>query len=143
MLTWPIFVAGFRRGLRVYRKLFVIMAPAYVAVVIISNSPVGAVIAGWLEPLTRILNLPGESALAMVLGFGVNIYPAMGAIAALKMTTYQVTVISVLLGTAHALVIESAVLGRMGARLKYFIPYRVIIAIILAWVVSVIWMGRL
>jgi hypothetical protein len=119
------------------------MVPAYVAVVILTNSPVGPVIADWLAPLTRILNLPGEAALAMVLGFGVNIYPAMGAIAALKMTAYQVTVISVLLGTAHALVIESAVLGRMGARLKYFIPYRFVIGVVLAWIVSVVWAGRL
>lgn len=143
MITWSIFMAGLRRGLRVYRKLFLIMAPAFVAMVFIRNSAILSTLAGWLEPLTRALNLPGQAALPVVLGWGVNIYPAMGAIAALKMTAYQITVIAVLLGTAHALIIESAILYKMGAKLRYFVPYRVGIAIVLAWLVSVIWVGRL
>lgn len=143
MITWPIILAGLRRGLRVYRKLFFIMAPAFVAMVFIRHSAILGTIASWLEPLTRMLNLPGEAALPVVLGFGVNIYPAMGAIAALSMTTYQITVIAVLLGTGHALIIESAILYKMGARLQYFVPYRVAIAVFLAWIVSVLWVGRL
>jgi len=90
-----------------------------------------------------MISLPGEAALPVVLGFSVNLYPALGAVAALNMNTYQVTVLAVLIGTCHALIIESAILYKMGARLRFFLPYRVGIAFLLAWIVSVMWAGRL
>jgi len=143
MITWPIIAAGLKRGLKVYRKLFLIMAPAYVVMILIRHSSMLESLANWMEPLTRALNLPGEAALPVVLGFSVNLYPALGAIAALDMTTYEITVIAVLIGTCHALVIESAILYKMGARLQYFIPYRLAIAVAMAWLVSVLWVGRI
>lgn len=78
---------------------------------------------GWLAnlasvfgPMLKIFGLPGEAALPLLLGFFVNIYAAMGAIAVLTLSAREITVIAVMILTCHSLLMESPILNFTGLR---------------------------
>lgn len=76
---------------------------------------------GWLtkvaalfEPFLGVFGLSGEAALPLLLGFFVNIYAAMGAIAVLSLSAREITVIAVMILTCHSLLMEAPVLKFTG-----------------------------
>ena len=60
--------------------------------------------------------MPGEAALALVLGNLSNLYAGVGVLAALNLTVKQVTVIGAMLLICHSLLIETAIVARAGGR---------------------------
>ncbi|MCW3490949.1 nucleoside recognition domain-containing protein [Dethiobacter alkaliphilus] len=71
-------------------------------------------VAGLFSPFLNLFGLPGEAALPLLLGFFVNIYAAMGAIAVLQLSPREITVIALMILTCHALLMESPVLKFTG-----------------------------
>jgi Fe2+ transport system protein B len=76
---------------------------------------------GWLvtvasifAPLLGHLGLSGEAGLPLILGFFVNIYAAMGAIAVLQLSPREITVIAMMILTCHSLLMEAPVLKFTG-----------------------------
>jgi hypothetical protein len=71
-------------------------------------------VAGLFQPLLKAFGLPGEAALPLLLGFFVNFYAAIGAIAVLSLSPRQITVIGLMILTSHNLLMESPVLKLTG-----------------------------
>jgi hypothetical protein len=69
--------------------------------------------------------LPGEAALVFVLGMALNIYAAVAACAGLDLSAGQATTIALVLGFAHNLFVEGAVLLRLTPRGAAWIALRV------------------
>jgi hypothetical protein len=76
------------------------------------------------------LGLPGEAAMALVLGFFVNLYAAVGILASLGLSSGQVAVCGLMLGICHSLVIESAVLRTIGTRYLLLTSYRLALSLL-------------
>jgi len=87
------------------------------------------------EPITAVLHLPPESAVGIAAGMFFNIYAAVALLAPLNLSPYQWTVIGVFLGIAHALLIESAIMKKLGVSLLYSAGLRLITALIGALIV--------
>ncbi len=93
-----------------------ILVPSYLIVDLLRQTPVIPWIADALAPAMGVFGLPGEAAVALVAGLTVNLYAALGAMAPLGLAPRQVTILGLVLGIAHALVVETAVIRQVCRR---------------------------
>lgn len=89
-------------------------------------------------PFTRLLDLPAEAAVALAGGVFINIYAAIAFAAPLGLSAYQWTILAVFLGVCHSLVVESAIMARLGISYIYSVVLRCVGACIT--VLPVLWL---
>jgi hypothetical protein len=75
-------------------------------------------------PFTSLLDLPPEAAVALAGGILINIYAAIAFAAPLGLSPYQWTVLAVFLGVCHSLIVESAIMARLGISYGYSVLLR-------------------
>ncbi len=107
---------GALRGLRSFLKLMLIVAPVYTFVTFLKYTPVLEGFARFMAPFMRFFRLPGEAAMALILGNFINIYASLGAITALKITGDQLTVLSLMVLISHSQILETAVFFQIKAK---------------------------
>jgi len=107
---------GFVGGLQTSLKLIKFVLPLYVAVDLLKKTPVIDVLGELFAPLMQLFGLPGEAAFAFIAAFLLNLYAALAVMAPLDLTPWQVTQCGLMMGIAHNLLVEGAVLGSTGAR---------------------------
>jgi hypothetical protein len=107
---------GAWHGVRAFLKLMLIVAPVYTLVTILKYTSVIRVFAEFMSPLMKHFGLPGEAALALIIGNVVNLYAGLGAVTALKITTNQLTVLSLMLLLSHSQILETAVFFQIRAK---------------------------
>ena len=93
-------------------------------------------IAAVFYPFLRFFGLPGEAALPLLLGFFVNIYASLGAIALLSLSSRQITVIAIMLLTSHSLLLEAPVLKIAGLPMSKSIPVRIVSAFLFGFILN-------
>jgi len=107
---------GLVGGLQTSLKLCKFVLPLYVAVALLKETPVIDLLGRLFAPLMRLFGLPGEAAFAFIAAFLLNLYAALAVLAPLELTPWQVTQCGLMMGIAHNLLVEGAVLGSTGAR---------------------------
>ena len=75
-------------------------------------------------PLTTLLDLPREAAVALAGGVLLNIYAAIAFAAPLGLSPYQWTVMAVFLGVCHSMVVECAIMAKLGISSLYSVILR-------------------
>jgi len=131
-----ILTVGVKKGLWTFWMLMKIMVPVYLIVTLLNHTPVLPAIAKFFEPFMGIWRLPGDAALALVLGHVVNLYVAIAVIAAGNWDPASVTVAGVILGVSHSLVMEGAILRQMRAPALVVILMRIILGWGLGYLVA-------
>jgi hypothetical protein len=86
----------------------------------------------------RIWHLPGDAALAMVLGHFVNLYAAIAVIAIGNWDPIAVTIAGVILGVSHNHLMEAAILRKMQAPALLLTGMRVVVGWSLGWLVAML-----
>lgn len=76
------------------------------------------------KPLVSLLGLPQEAALSIVSGLFLNLYAAIAFAAPLGLGGKEWTVLAVFLGIAHALLVETEIMKRLGISRLYSISLR-------------------
>ena len=107
---------GTRKALKTTLLLTKIIIPVTFALVALEQLGFLVNVASVFGPMLKVFGLPGEAALPLLLGFFVNIYAAIGAIAVLTLSPREITVIAVIILTCHSLLMESPVLNFTGLR---------------------------
>ena len=107
---------GTRKALKTTLLLAKIIIPVTFALVALEQLGLLVSVASVFGPMLKVFGLPGEAALPLLLGFFVNIYAAIGAIAVLTLSPREITVIAVMILTCHSLLMESPVLNFTGLR---------------------------
>ena len=107
---------GTRKALKTAILLGKIIIPVTFVLVTLEKLGWLVAVAALFGPMLKIFGLPGEAALPLILGFFVNIYAAMGAIAVLSLSTREITVTAIMILTCHSLLMESPVLNFTGLR---------------------------
>jgi hypothetical protein len=125
-----LFRDGLTDALKTSWVLIRVILPTYIAVDLLKSTPLIPAIGRAFGPMMHPLGLPGEAAMALVLGLLVNLYAAIGVLAPLGLTPGQVTVCALILGLAHSLILESAVLRTLGTRYLILTFYRLAIALL-------------
>ena len=128
---------GLHKALGSFFMLCRIMIPVYVVMTILGRTPVLPWVADACAPFMKLWDLPGDAAMALVLGMTINIYACIAATAALGLTPAQMTVVAVIIGVSHNQIMEGAVLHKTGAPIGILIPLRVIAGLGLGWLVAV------
>jgi len=83
------------------------------------------------EPISHMLGLPAESALAIAVGMLFNLYGSVALGATLGLSVYEWTVLGLFLGVAHAMPVESAVLKKLGISWRFSILFRLSMAFVI------------
>ncbi len=105
---------GFTKALQTTLLLAKIVIPVTVLIVALEQMELLNPLAQWFNPFLKAFGLPGEASLALLLGFFVNIYAAIGAITVLSLSGREITVIAVMILTSHSLPMEGPVLKFTG-----------------------------
>ena len=108
--------SGLSAGLSTSLKIIKVSIPLYVGVTLLKGTPVLDLLGKAFAPLMGLFGLPGEAAFAFVAAFLLNLYAAIAVIVPLNLTPFQVTQCGLMMGIAHNLIVEGAVLSTTGAR---------------------------
>ncbi len=90
------------------------------------------------EPITSLLNLPPEAALSIVSGMLLNLYAAIAFAAPLGLSPQEWTILGVYLGICHALLVETAVMKKLGISKLYSVLLRVSAGLIVGFITTLL-----
>ena len=71
------------------------------------------------EPITNVLDLPKEASLGIAAAMFFNIYAGLAFLAPLNLSPYEWTILGTFLGVAHSLVVENAIMKKIGISYWY------------------------
>ncbi len=120
--------AGLSGGLATSWKLLRVMLPLYVAMDLLKGTAAFEALGTAFAPAMGPFGLPGAAALAFVAAFFLNLYAAIAVIVPLHLSPWQVTQCGLMMGIAHNLVVEGAVLRSTGVRGWLLTAARIVIA---------------
>lgn len=121
---------GVQHGIRSWLKLMSIVTPVFTLVKILQYSQILYTIARFTAPAMRYFRLPGEAAMALILGNFVNLYASMGVLFALQLPGPQFTVLSLMLLVSHSQLLETAVFFQIRAKWWLLAPVRLLVALV-------------
>ncbi len=107
---------GLSGGIATSWKLLKVMLPLYVAMDLLKGTAAMETLGAVFAPAMGPFGLPGPAALAFVAAFLLNLYAAIAIIVPLHLTPWQVTQCGLMMGIAHNLLVEGAVLSSTGVR---------------------------
>ena len=110
-----------------------LIIPLYVLADVLLYFDVLKYISFLFEPITDILDLPTEAALGIAAGMLFNLYAGIAFLAPLGLSGYEWTILAIFLGVAHSLVIENAVMKKLGIDYWYSYVLRIVMAFIAVW----------
>ncbi len=90
----------------------------------------------FLNPLMRLINLPGEAVLPIISGMLINLYAAIAIMTVLPFTIKQMTLIAVFTLIAHNLIAEGIIQLKSGIGIVKILLVRIIVAILTVLIVS-------
>lgn len=127
---------GLRKGLETTWLLGKVMVPVYMVVTILKYTPVIDWIAVLFAPIMGLFGLPGEAAIVLVIGNVLNLYAAIGALGAIELTAMQITILGMMLSFSHSLLVETAVISKLGFKVSHNLIIRMGLAVIVGVVMG-------
>jgi hypothetical protein len=91
-----------------------------------------------VKPFTSFLGLPPEASLSIISGMFLNLYAAVAFAAPLKMSVVQWSVLAVFLGVCHSLIVESAIMKKLGISNLFSYSLRFFVGLIAGYVTSLL-----
>ncbi|UWG95566.1 nucleoside recognition domain-containing protein [Dehalobacter sp. DCM] len=140
-VTWHTCKNGITKGLYTTWNLAKIIFPITFVISILKYTPVIPALSSFLEPLMHFFGLTGDSALVLVLGNFLNLYAAVGAILTMDLTIKQVFILAVMLSLSHNMLVETAVITRIGVKPWISAGIRLVMAFAAAKIIDVFWQG--
>ncbi len=121
---------GFKKGVSTLWELSKIVVPVYFFVTFLGYTPLLSIISNFFEPGMKLLGLPGEAAVPLVLGNFINLYAGIGAMASISLSSRQATILAIMLSFSHSLLLESAIVKKTGVSLALIVFVRITLAIL-------------
>lgn len=125
--------AGFATAWKLVRVTF----PIYVGMELLKRTSLLPLLGEFFAPGMGWFGLPGEAALAFLAGGLINLYAAIAVLVPLSLSPSQVTLCGLMMGIAHNLVLEGAVLSSTGTRGGILTACRLLLAVAAGLIVSV------
>lgn len=125
-------------GWKTLLKLLKFVVPLYILVSILQQTGVLTGIGNACAPLMALFGLPGETALAFLAAFTLNLYSAVAILAPLNLSPFEITQCGLMLGIAHNLFLEGGVLSGTGTRGLLLTLCRLLIAALAGWLLILI-----
>lgn len=110
----------------------------YVLITIIRHTPLLEWLGEFFHPAMALFGLPGEAVMVLILGQGINIYAAVGAISGLELGIREITILGVMLTISHSLPMETVVIRQAGVPVKGLLALRVGLALLSGIILNLI-----
>ena len=134
-------VTGLKSGLVTTFKLVRVIVPFYFLIEWLKLTPVFNWLGHFLTPVMKIWGLPCHAGLVLVTGNLVSIYGAIAVMIPLHLSIPQITLIGLMLGISHNLIVETAVLKEAKIPAFKMAVLRLVSSGIVGWIVSKLLMG--
>lgn len=131
-----VLVSGLKKGWHSFLSITLLIVPISLFVALLEWSGILYKMNFILDPLMKLLNLPGEAALPVLSGMLVNEYTGIAMMTVIPFTTTQMTLIAIFMMIAHSLIIEAAVQMKAGINALKITIIRIIAAIITVLIVG-------
>ncbi len=125
-----ILVESLRSSLKSASLILKLVIPLYILADILLYLDLLQHVSFIFAPVTSILDLPAEAAMAIAAGVLLNLYAAIAFAAPLGLDPYQWTILAVFLGVCHSMVVESAIMKKLGISYAYSIVLRGTMALV-------------
>ncbi|MBM7690961.1 hypothetical protein JOC77_000364 [Peribacillus deserti] len=132
---------GLLAGLKTTWTLGKVIFPVTLIVSILQYTPVLGWIVKGISPFMKVLGLPGEAAIPLVLGNFLNLYAGIAGILTLDLTVKEVFILAVMLSFSHNLLIETGVALKVGVKLWVILSVRIGLALVSAVLINLFWHG--
>ncbi len=132
---------GWFRGWQTAWILSKVIFPVTLLVSVLKNTPLMDVLVRLFAPLMSWVGLPGEAAVALVMGMFVNLYAAIGALLSLDLTIKEAFIVAVMTSFAHNLLVETAVTRQVGVSVWFSAGLRVALALVSGAAIHLFWQG--
>lgn len=129
---------GFKKALTTYIDLLKIIIPVYFLVTFLKYTGVIEIIAKWFSPVMIYLGLPGEAMLALLTAYLLNMYAGLAVIAGIDLGVKEITILGVMIGIAHSMIIESAVFKKINVNIIKINILRTVMAILAGFVLNIV-----
>ncbi|MFW6270186.1 MAG: nucleoside recognition domain-containing protein [Bacillota bacterium] len=104
---------GFNKAWITFLGLVKIIIPTYVGVTFLKYTGIIDIVADFFSPVMEIIGLPGEAMLALITSYLLNIYAGIGVILSIDLGIREITIMGVMIGIAHSLILESAIFKKL------------------------------
>jgi hypothetical protein len=125
-------------GLKTSWELIKIIVPVYFFVTFLKHTPALNYISKLISPFMELLGLSGESSIVLVMGYALNLYAALGAIASLTLSLKEITILAIMLSFAHSFFIETAVSKKFGISTSALTFLRFVSSIIAGFIANLL-----
>ena len=105
-----------------------LIIPLFILAEILLYLEVLPYIAFIFEPITNVLDLPKEASIGIAAAMFFNIYAGLAFLAPLHLSPYEWTILGTFLGVAHSLVVENAIMKKIGISYWYSWGLRIAMA---------------
>ena len=112
------------------KTILIMVIPYFLLAELLLYFELMPIIAQVFEPLTTLLNLPPEAALALASGVFLNLYAAIAFAAPLGLSVYDWTVLGLFLGVLHSIPVESTIMKKLGIDWIKSVVFRTVMAFI-------------
>lgn len=129
MITSETWKKGLGDGFSTCLSLLKVIIPVFAVIKVLEHTAVIGLISRACDPMMDLLGLPGGAALAVVTGMLFNFYAAIGIILALELSSWQITIIAVMLCCCHELVLETAIIKKTGVSAWPILTIRLVTAL--------------
>ena len=132
------FKASYHRGVKFLWFLLKMVLPWYLASELLMISGVLDYLGSFLKPLMGIWGLPPEAAAVLLAGMLVNLYAAAAVAAPLALTWQQVSVLGLILGICHSLVVETVIMRELTPRYRALALLRLVLGLGAGWALALV-----
>ena len=132
---------GLNKGVATFVALTKIMIPVFAIVTFLKFTPVLSAVADFFKPFMKIFGLPGDAALALVMGNTVNLYAALAVMGSIKLSGAQATIMAVMLGISHSLPMEITIVQQMKSKFITVFLLRVLTSLVLGIIMKEVLIG--
>ena len=117
---------------------FIVMIPVSLVVVLLDASGILFYVSRIMQPLMRIIGLPGEAALVFISSILLNIYSAIAVINTLNLEVGAVIILATMCCIAHNFLVECIVTTKTGSSVIEIIVARLVCAFGAGWLIHLI-----
>lgn len=129
---------GFKKAFSTYIELIKIIIPVYIFVTFLKYTGVIQYLSNIFTPAMKYIGLPGEAMLALLTSYLLNIYAGLAVIASIDLGIKEITILGVMIGIAHSLIIESAVFKKINVNIFKLNFLRVSLSLLTGFVLNLV-----
>lgn len=129
---------SFQTAIRSSWTILKLIVPIYILADVLFYYDVLKHISFIFKPIVSLLGLPQEAVLSIVSGLFLNLYAAIAFAAPLGLGAKEWTILAVFLGIAHALLVETEIMKKLGISRSFSIVLRLSVGLFVGYLTSIL-----